>query len=170
MSLVLKLRAAMADFDGAAVSMLSEASLPFRADPQYSHALVFLFDDPEPTIQIGASWLLLDHVKTKKALRPEYLDELAPRLEGVTAWMAALHVLQALDFYKAPHHKADKFAAFCQQHLTHDRPFLRAWSMNALCRLAAQHTAYRPEAQRARQAALEDKSASVRARARKAQI
>lgn len=167
-SLSQAIRASLANFEGKAVSMLSEASLAFRDDSKYAHALISLFDDIEENTQIGASWLWLDHVKTHRQLPTKDLDALSTHLEDLTSWMAALHVFQALDAYDSAHPIASDLAAFCRSYLSHDRPFLRAWSMNALCRLALVHDDLKPDADRARKAALIDEAASVRARARKA--
>ena len=95
---------------------------------------------------------------------------ISPRLGRLTHWGAILHVLQALDVYDRPLPEGPALARFAQSHITHERPFARAWAVNALCVLAIHHPEFRAAAETARNDALNDTAASVRARARKAPV
>ncbi|MAK61138.1 MAG: hypothetical protein CMK09_09195 [Ponticaulis sp.] len=161
------LRAKLADFDGNAVSYLSETAAGFRDDPDFHLACLHLMADLAPLIQRGASWIWLDHVRTAKTITPAELDQLLPVLDQITDWGAALHLLQAFDHYPGGSTDPAQLARFFDTYLGHKRPFLRAWAVNALCRLAIYHTAFKPAAQAAHADALKDPAASVRARARK---
>ncbi len=81
---------------------------------------------------------------------------------------AEAQVLQALDVYDRPLPEGPALARFAQSRITHARPFVRAWAVNALCVLAIHHPEFRAAAETARNQALNDTAASVRARARKA--
>ena len=161
-----QLRQALDSFDGNAVSMLSEIDAQFSGSEHYGSAVIALIGDEAPLIQRGASWLLHHGRLTPQDVASRRLAE---QLGVVTDWQAALHLLQfaaTADTDLPP----QSWAPFAKSYLDHKRPFLRAWSMAALCRLAETATSLRPDAKRAHQAALEDKAASVRARARKTDI
>ncbi|MCG8441296.1 MAG: hypothetical protein MI723_05745 [Caulobacterales bacterium] len=161
-----RLRAALGAFDGAAVTILGEVGARHSGEPGYAAALVALTTDADPLMQRAGSWLLLDHVRSAGALGAEDLARLGSGLERIADWQTALHVLQALDHIPPVAPPAEPFIAFAEHYLDHARPFLRAWSMNALRRLALAHPALTPRADAARTRALNDPAASVRARAR----
>lgn len=165
-SLLETLRADLAEFDGNAVSFLSETAARYRSEPEFISACIALVGDDDPLIQRGASWIWRDHIKTSKALTEEELNLLLPALGKIKDWGAALHTLQAFDHYSGEALNADVFARFFAAYQNHKRPFLRAWAVNALCRLASHHPDFATVAKNALTAALEDPAASVRARAR----
>lgn len=88
------------------------------------------------------------------------------RLDAVPTWQAALHLCQTAQFLDFTPDQARQFAGWAARFLGHERPFLRAWSMDALHYAAAQAPELALLAERALSAAEKDKAASVRARAR----
>lgn len=161
------LRETLAAFDGHAVSLLAEARAEFSGQAGYGAALLALLDESAPLIQRAVSWLILEDAKEARAVSPDQMAGIAPRLEGLTDWMAALHLLQVMDHIRAPQSSPEALAGWARRYLTHDRPFLRAWSMSALQRLAAHAPDLRDVAARALSQAAQDPAASVRARARR---
>lgn len=167
MTLRSDLRLALREFDGNAVSLLSETAAKLSGKDDFIPACLDLIGDDEPLIQRGASWIWLDHVRARGTIPADELSALTPQLNNITDWAAALHLLQALDFYDGSDIDLARYAEFISAYLKHKRPFLRAWSVSALCRLAAFHDGLRPEAEAALQSARSDPAASVRARTRK---
>ena len=161
------LRTALLGFDGKAISFLSETDVKFREQADYLQTLVTLARDQEADIATGATWLIKNHLETGGALDADLVSPLFKALDEATSWGAILHILQSvqyvdLDQITDPH-------AFDQvhQHISHSRPFIRAWAVDAACRLAARFNDRQAEARQVLDAALQDEAASVRARARK---
>ena len=88
-------------------------------------------------------------------------------LKTVTAWEAQLHLCQIARHLTVSAKDAGRFATWLEGLLAHKRPFLRAWSLDALCRMALQHERYRTRALQALDAASRDSAASVAARVRR---
>ena len=161
------LRAALLGFDGKAISYLSETGMQFRARPNYLSDLVDLARDDEADIASGATWLLKDHLETGGTLDADLVAPLLCALESALSWGAILHILQSVQYLDLALIDDRQLFDLAHQHLTHTRPFIRAWAVDATCRLGERFPARRDDAQRALTAALEDKAASVRARARR---
>ena len=156
------LRTALEGFDGNAVSYLSELQHSLKDTPGFLDDAIALLADEAPLIQRGTSWLIR---YAEPALSEPDIANVSHHLSGITDWQAALHLLQlaALSDTLPP---PDSWATFARTYLGHKRPFLRAWSIAALCKVATTTPELRAEAESARQSALNDPAASVRARAR----
>lgn len=165
-----RLRAALAAFDGKATTLLCEAKVQLREAPGFWDALFALADDADPMVQSGSTWLIQQSLKCGDLALDDAARALTPRLEGLHHWSAILHVLQTLDLYDRPRAEGPALARFAQTQIDAERPFVRAWAVNALCVLAVQHPEFRAAAETARDHALNDTAASVRARARKAPV
>lgn len=79
-------------------------------------------------------------------------------LAGNPHWEIALHLLQSIQ-----HCVVDLPPEIVRPYLTHQKPIIRAWALDAVVRLGA------PDADELRRAAADDPAASVRARARNLQ-
>lgn len=161
------LRDDIAAFDGRATTILGEAEARFRARPDYAASLVALAGDAEPAVSSGATWLLKAHLEAGGALAPAETDALTASLRAIAAWDAQLHVCQSVRYLTLSARDAGRLARWLESLLAHERPFLRAWSLDALWRLASRHQRHRRRAEQAFEAAGEDPAASVKARARK---
>ncbi len=153
-------------YDGKAVTLLSEAQVIHGSRSTYLSELVALSASEHAHVSEGATWLLKESAQEGEALTPDEVRALIRNVEMITNWPAQLHVCQMVGFITVPTDSAASLANWLIGLLEHTRPFLRAWSMSALSALAAQHPAYAARAQAALQAARDDASASVRARAR----
>ena len=153
-------------YDGKAVTLLGEAQMRHGTVPGYMAELVVLSANDLPQVSVGATWLLKAALEDGAALSEDNTRALIAGLPRVTHWAAQLHVCQFLGLLKVPPDAAAPVADWLSGLLTHKRPFLRAWSMSALCSLAAEHRDYEAQAHAALQAAEGDQAASVRARAR----
>ena len=162
-----ELRAALLGFDGKAVSYLSETAVKFRANPNYLSDLVGLANDPEAHIAAGATWLVKDHLESGEAFADPLVEPFLRSLESAPSWGAILHVLQSVQYLDLSQIDDPNLFDAVYQHVAHARPFIRAWAVDAACRLAERLPDRRPQARQALDAALQDEAASVRARARR---
>ncbi len=158
---------ALRAFDGKAVSTLSEARKCFGGRADFLGELAALVGSPEGSVSDGATWLIKDCAESGVVPGPPEVAAIVARLDAVSTWPAALHLCQTAEFLAFTPDQARRFAEWATPYRDHDRPFLRAWSMNAL-----QHAArIAPDLASVAEATLvqaeKDSSASVRARARK---
>lgn len=103
--------------------------------------------------EVGASWVLKARAEAG-VLSDEAKQSFSASLADLTEPDAILHVLQMVQY--APFASADVIRPF----LAHKRTLLRVWALDAMVRVAPQ------EAAPLVQAALNDESAAMRARAR----
>lgn len=165
-----RLRAALSAFDGRAMTMLGEAEAALGGEPGYADAVVALVADAAPMVASAATWLLKSHLEKGGALTVEQTGALVAALpdesQGVH-WSTALHLAQSVRFLDLAAAGAARMRAWLTPLLTHSRPFVRAWSLDALAHLASHHAEHRAVFGEALKAAGDDPAASVRARARR---
>lgn len=160
------LRAALLEFDGKALSDLSETGLRFKQDSHYFKQLVRLAGDRAAHIDRGATWLLKDHLDQGGALAPDLVEPLLRQLLTEPSWGAALHILQSVRHLDL--RRIDEPAIFDAMiaYSSHARPFVRAWAVDAMVRMACVFPDQQARARAAIETASRDPAASVRARAR----
>lgn len=154
------------DFDGVAVSILSEARVHCRDMPEYFDELVTLCFDPQSAVANGATWILKAETEDGIRLAPELVERIARSLDRVQSWQAKLHICQSVEGFQPTADQADRFFAWATSLADHPRPFLRAWSLHVRVVLGLKFEKHLRAAQIALAAADDDKAASVRARAR----
>ena len=169
MSLKASIEAKIKDFDRRSPSLLGEAETQFGKQPGYAAALVGLIAHDEAPVSSGATWLIKSFLEAGGSLSRSQRDSLFNQLGQVTAWDAQLHICQSLQFVKITSRQASLSLDWLRPLLSHRRPFLRAWSLDALCRVGASHPRIGRLAQDWLARGLEDGSASVRARSRQLQ-
>ncbi len=160
------IQAALATFTGREVSLLSEVKARFRSRPDFETSIIALAASDDPMISRAAMWIILESVREGAFPVHRISVALQPHLQALSDWQAVLCLLQAFEQPSQPIDHAESYADFAEANLRHRRPFLRAWSMNTMCRLAHFHPELAARAQKAHQNALNDPAASVRARAR----
>lgn len=165
--MIADLRTALLGFDGKAISYLSETAAKYRNQPDYLQILVTLARDQEADIAAGATWLIKYHLETGGALDASLISQLFNALDETASWGGILHILQSVQYIDLDQLTDPHAFDLAHQHISHSRPFIRAWAVDAACRLAARFNKRNAEARQALDAALEDEAASVRARARK---
>ncbi|MEM7701440.1 MAG: hypothetical protein AAF251_05835 [Pseudomonadota bacterium] len=172
MALSQDLRAALTPFDGKATSLLGEAEAAFGRQVAYIEALITLIGDAGPYVGSGATWLLKSFLEHGGALSAEQTQTLIAALpSGDDAhWSTQLHLCQSMRYLDlsgvgASSLRSSSLWLWVEPLLTHKRPFLRAWSLDALAHLAREHKAYQADFEKALQRASKDEAASVRARA-----
>ncbi len=153
-------------FDGRAVSMLGEIAAEYGAEPAYCDALIALAAHDQAAVSSGATWLIKAALEHGEALSAAQSEALWDEIPAIRYWQAQLHICQCAAYLSFSADGAATMDRWLTPLLHHDRPFLRAWSVDALCRVAAQHPEYGHAARDAARAAAKDSAASVRARIR----
>ena len=164
MSALLK---ALRAFDGKAVSTLRQIRARFGGDEGFIGALAALIGSEEGFVSDGATWLIKASAESGVRPGPAETDAIVARLDTVVTWQAALHICQTTAFLTFTPDQARRVADWAARFRDHERPFLRAWSVDALHHAARQAPDLGHRAEAALTRAETDGSASVRARARK---
>ncbi len=160
-----KLRRRLADFDGKAISILGETEAEFVNTQGYLAILLELAIDAESNIASGATWLIKSALEKGAKLPARLIENLIDNLDRISAWDAQLHICQSVQYFDIAESEAENLIAWAKPLLDHDRPFLRAWSMDAHCRIGVNYP-HLVSASDIVDRGLADEAASVRARAR----
>ena len=123
--------------------------------------------DADESESIAATWLIKRNADAGGMLSAPQTSELVSRLDGVSAWESRLHLCQSVGSFECGRSDAASLVRWLTPMLGHERPFLRAWSLDGLCRVASDHKRYRHKACEATDDAGDDAKASVRARVRR---
>ena len=158
---------ALRAFDGKAISTLLEARRRFGESADFLGELAALIGSQEGAVSDGATWLIKNCAESGRPPGPPEIAAIVAALDAVPTWQAALHLCQGAEFFAFTPDQARRYAEWAAQFLDHKRPFLRAWSMSALQTTARQAPGLAPLAEAALARGEDDRSASVRARARK---
>ena len=157
-----KVSEACAEFDGRDTEPLERCHDEMSARPDYFDALCAAVG----VQQVAATWLLKrlfeKGYSPDKTETGKHLD----RLNVITNWEAQLHVCQSVRYLDLPSSQTEQLADWLAPLLRHKRPFLRAWSLDALVHMSKADKTYRSAAEIALANAEQDEAASVRARAR----
>ncbi len=162
-----ELREAMRRYDGRAISMLSEIRAKFTQSDDFLSELIDLVDVNDDFISDGATWLIKDCVMSGSKPTEQEITALVQRLDSVSTWPAVLHLCQLAQHISFTSEQAKQFGSWASGFVSHERPFLRAWSMDALQRVARTSHDLSAAAESSLAAAQVDRAASVRARAKK---
>ena len=160
------LRGRLLEFDGAAVSVLSEARADCRGHDRFFEDLIALSADPCGSVADGATWILKAELEDGAELTPQLAEVLVSALDRLTSWQSVLHVFQIIDKVRLNEAQAGRVIQRAKSFTVDKRPFLRAWSMHAIVVLGRAFVQYQHEAETALKQGEADKAASVRARAR----
>lgn len=158
-----RLREELCAYDGRSPTLLSEISVRYRGQTGFQSDLVTLAFDEVPTIADGATWILKAELEDGCVLPPQDVERLAERLNEVKAWQAQLHICQLIRYLKVPEKSEQSFETWLETMLDARRPFLRAWSVDAYCRLCGGNS---QKTMSLLDRMKEDEAASVRARVR----
>ncbi|NHK27733.1 hypothetical protein FF098_007455 [Parvularcula flava] len=153
-------------YDGRAITLLSECYARHASKPGFVDGLIVLIGHDRDETSDGATWMLKYHCEQSSPLAKGYTKQLIEKLGSIHSWQSCLHVCQCADYFEVSIEDAQIYAEWLAPLTIHQRPFIRAWSMHALCRLAEQHDQFSSLATKAKQNALNDPASSVRARAR----
>lgn len=157
-------------YDGKAVTILGELEAEYADYPDYLDGLIVLMADRETVVSDGATWLIKSALEKGGRLSPDQAAQFVGHFCALEGWAGKLHVCQTMQYIEIPCDRADTAAQWVTGLLEHDRPFVRAWAIDALCRIAVQHASFRDVASDAVQNGGRDNAASVRARCRKLDV
>lgn len=161
-----RIAAALADFDGKATTIPSEAARRYENHAVYLEALLHLSATGDEPRCGGATWMLKDWLE-KGGEVPANLHAQISRLgPELTGWASQLHFCQSIRHIPFDHTQALQLADWLNGLTDAERPFLRAWSIDALVSLAPAGEKVRAMAAKRLVTAVDDPAASVRARAR----
>ena len=168
--LTAELYRSLAAYDGRTTAELNTIRAALADRDGYLHSLITLSDSPQIPIADGATWLLLDTVKHGRAdgasLSPADMVLLLDKLSGLPTWGAKLHICQSMRHLPIEATHLPLLVDFLNPLLVEKKPFLRAWSLDALVHLASLDKSLQGKADSALAAAMQDPAESVRARAR----
>ncbi|MEO0591625.1 MAG: hypothetical protein AAFZ11_13860 [Pseudomonadota bacterium] len=149
------------------MSVLGEAEAAFAAEPGFVDAGLALIGDEADYVGSGATWLLKSFLERGGTLSAPQTQALITALPRAAHWSTQLHLSQSIRHLSLTATQATACTDWIGPLLMHKRPFLRAWSLDALAHVAQAHAEYREEFRKALRQASEDPAASVRARARR---
>jgi len=158
--MVARLRERLAAYDGRSPTIPSEAAAQCRNAPGFLATVVQLVADDDRMVSEAATWILKAELEAGARLDRAMTDSLIDQLDMMEAWQAKLHICQAVGHLDVPETARETLRSWLTPLLDAERPFLRAWALDALCHLPGT----RADALLRRMA--EDRSASVRARVR----
>lgn len=161
-----RVRAALHAFDGKDFDGLRAIHDEGPASEEVLETLLDVFDERPAWVAAAATWLLRRYVEDGVEIREEMCARLVERLPLLPDGFARLHVCQTTQHLTIPEASAPGLADFFRECAVSPNTYLRAWAPDAFAHLALQHEAFADEAGRRVTEALNDPSASVRARAR----
>ncbi len=141
MSLSSTLRRACSAFDGKDTLLLEALALEHQGEAGYLDAVFGVAESPKSDAEVvAATWLLLRMFRKDVAGAAEHGERLAGLLAGAEHPDARLHVVQCLDRAVAgggfDTAAQERLARSLRADLEHERPFVRAWAVSVLVRLA----------------------------------
>lgn len=164
------LREHLSEFDGKATTFLGEAEAALGAKEGYMGALIALLAERQGHVASGASWLIKSALERGGDLSAKHVEAIIQNLPQIEDWSAKLHLCQAIRLLgglgEISDNAAGELADWLTALLDHNRPFVRAWSLDALGALAKDHADHAAGFNDALVVAMSDEAPSVRARAR----
>tara|TARA_R110002072_G_scaffold291959_1_gene460312 strand:+ start:4143 stop:4667 length:525 start_codon:yes stop_codon:yes gene_type:complete len=161
------LEIALGDYDGKHADVLKELREEFSPTAAVLRQCVKLAAHDDALIAQGATWLLWSWLTSGSRLTPRVIAELAQLLPGFEDKWVLLHLVRCVPLMDVPGQHAVAYAEFLQRCCGGQLPFLRAWAMDSLHRLALQHEQLEAQARAAMEAAADDPAPSVRKRLQK---
>ena len=159
-----ELATALADYDGKHADVLKELRDAFVPTVPVLRRAVQLAECDDVRIAQGATWLLWAWVTAGAKLSPRLLAELAERLPRLEDKWVLLHVVRCVPLLAIPAEHAPSVVVFLRRCFVGKLPFLRAWAVDSLHRLALQHPAFAADARHAMEVGMADPAPSVRKR------
>ena len=157
------------DYDGRDTKYLQSLADRFSGPDAYCNDLIAAAAKPNNNVSDGATWLILAHLRGNHELNVDQVLKLISSLDQVTSWGAKLHVCQSARLLPMDVEGALKLAEWLRPLLVAEKPFLRAWSLDAFLHVGTMLPSHVGEGIQALKAGFNDPAASVRARARSLQ-
>lgn len=162
-----ELEGALEDYDGKHADVLKELRDEFVPNAAVLRRAVKLAAHDNVHIAQGASWLLWTWLTAGATATPRLVADIAAVLLRVQDKWVLLHLVRCVPLVTIAKVQAAEFVMFLQRCFVAELPFLRAWAVDSLHRLALQHEAFALDARRAMEAGAIDPAPSVRKRVQK---
>lgn len=153
-------------WDGKDTGLLKSLYDQHRDKDGFVNSLLIHILSPDDGTTVAASWLLKAVSEKNGPLTTAQTDRLVDLLLEVGHPDTQLHLCQTIRHLELTEKQADKVVEGLKPLHAHTRPFVRAWSMDALVSIAKRHSKYSAAATAVLKAASQDPAASVKARAR----
>lgn len=157
------LREELIAYHGRNPKILSEIIIRRCDQKGFLSDLITLALDKEPIISEGATWILKAELEKGQHLSRQDVNLLIFGLKAVTTWQAQLHICQSIQYLAVPQESAPDLEQWLEALLEAKRPLLRAWSVDALCRVRGSSS---PKTKTLLEQMETDDAGSVRARIR----
>ncbi len=160
----MSLEEAIRSWDGKAVGPIAGAYAAYSDWDEFVPIVVEYLERKEG--EVGASWLLKNYLESGNEVDGKTATAIYRLLPGLEKWEARLQVLQCIPYI--PISKASRLGveAFLRAGIRDINKFVRAWSYNGFCELAQAFPEYRAEVRQLFDTAMNEETASVRARIR----
>jgi len=156
----------LACWDGKHAASLKACLRRNRNDAELPAALLQRIGSDAAITADGASWLLKAGIEDGLTLSEKQTGSLVALLPSLHSKDTILHICQIVRHLTLTSDQAKATVQWLEEQLTHERPFLRAWSLDALVAVAVHYPNYQDRATAALERAKQDPAASVRARVR----
>lgn len=161
------LEIALGDYDGKHADVLKELKQEFEPTAAVLRQCVRLAGHEDVLIGQGATWLLWSWMSSGARLTPRVIGELAGMLPGFDDKWVLLHLIRCVPLMKVPAEHVPAYAQFLERCCSGKLPFMRAWAMDSLHRMALAHEHLAERSRAAMEAAAVDPAPSVRKRLQK---
>lgn len=154
------------EFDGKTTGSLEAACKAAGPDFTGFARLLELAASEDSRLQIAATWAIRKLLELGAEITAEQSATFIETAAVQIAWEARLHIVQSVQFIRNEDFDTRKLAEIITPWHLAKRPFLRAWTLDALCRLAQRDPSLKDSAAALLAKADDDPAASVRARVR----
>ncbi len=154
------------EFDGKTTGSLEVACKAAGKDFTEFERLLKFAGSEDTRLQIAATWALRKLLELGAEMTVEHCNSFVKIAAAQTAWEAQLHIVQSVQFIRNQDLNARQLAEIIMPWHAAERPFLRAWTLDAVCHLAQLDAGLKPDARTLLAQSEADPAASVRARAR----
>ncbi|MFK8033272.1 MAG: hypothetical protein AB8B94_03930 [Hyphomicrobiales bacterium] len=137
-----ELHALLSKFDGRTTTSLTDIEVAHGHEDGYVNSLIFLIGNGETNQSDGATWLIKAWLEQNKPFSKAQSDQLIERLPLIDCWQSQLHICQSIKNLTISASEASHVCEWLHGLLRHEKPFLRAWSLNALIVISNTHKVF----------------------------
>ncbi|MEO0340559.1 MAG: hypothetical protein AAF242_15280 [Bacteroidota bacterium] len=130
--------------------------------------LLELAKDGSSLIQSGSTWLIKHYIDQENKLSPQQISLLSEAIQGFKTWPPQLHYLQILATLEPETRIAEQILPQLDEWIESKVKFVKAWTYYAYGWCAAAIPDIQPEIKTRLEWALQEESASIKVRVRKA--
>ena len=157
------------EFDGKTTGSLEAACKAVGSDFTGFAKLFDLGASEDTRLQLAATWAIRKLLELGAVMTAAQSAAFIETAAVQTAWEARLHIVQSVQFIRNEDFDAWRLAEIITPWHLAKRPFLRAWTLDALCHLAQRCPELKGMTSELIKEAERDPAASVRARVRNLQ-